>query len=269
MVALRYICIKAKDGKTGACIIRELFSDKEAIERFLARLPCQVPWCGEGVPGLMQKALIVLLHADKQPPHASIQAQILEEKKHTCNMCRATFQGDLEWDHVAPLHSTCQKNEQIFQTLCTSCHADRTAIQGKQARTRVSRTSHKVWQLSVASKRPPPLVWSPQTHSGKQNRCKLDVCRCGKNALLHCPYDLPALCPFDNIKPADPCHIANFNFVELPTRGRYSIISSLPYVRPMFYDRVAIEQMLHYGLAVCDDIKMPTGRIRAAHTQHT
>ena len=70
MVALRYTCIKARDGTSGACVIRELPShpDREAIESFLRRLPRRVEWCGEGIPGLTQKALLMLLRADREYP---------------------------------------------------------------------------------------------------------------------------------------------------------------------------------------------------------
>ena len=51
-MALRYLCVRSLDGSTGACVIRELPPDREAIEQFLASLPFRIEWCGEGVPGL-------------------------------------------------------------------------------------------------------------------------------------------------------------------------------------------------------------------------
>ena len=49
MVALRYVCVKARDGASGACVIRELHSeqDRDAIVQFLERLPRRA-WNGVG-----------------------------------------------------------------------------------------------------------------------------------------------------------------------------------------------------------------------------
>ena len=55
MIALRYTCIKSVDGATGVCVIRELPTERQAIVEFLTRLPIQIIWCGELLPGLMQK----------------------------------------------------------------------------------------------------------------------------------------------------------------------------------------------------------------------
>ena len=79
--------------------------------------------------------------------------------------------------------------------------------------------------------------------------------RCRRNALLHCPYELPVLSPFDNIVRAQPGHLADFNFVELSRRGKYSALTLIPYVGPMWYHRCSVEHMLHYGIASWDDIK--------------
>ena len=104
MVALRYTCVKARDGGvSGACVIRELPPDREAIERFLKRLPRPVVWCGEAVPGLMQKVLLALLQADMEYPSAEVRARVLADQNHSCNSCATAFEDDLAWDHVAPL----------------------------------------------------------------------------------------------------------------------------------------------------------------------
>ena len=107
------------------------------------RLPVRVDWCSEGLPGLTQKVLMALVGPDRQTPNAGMRARILEEQGNSCSLCGAAFQEDLEleWDHIAPLHSTCQSAEQVFQALCTDCHKEKTAQRGKQDRTLVSRTS--------------------------------------------------------------------------------------------------------------------------------
>ena len=114
-VALRYMCLKACDGTTGVCVIRELPPDRDAIEQFLERLTISVTWNGENIPGLMQKVLLKLLKSDREQPSAAARAQILEAQNNACNLCGATFAGDLEWDHITPLHSTCKGTDQVFQ----------------------------------------------------------------------------------------------------------------------------------------------------------
>ena len=255
MVGLRYMCVKAVDGATGLCVIRELAPDMEAIERFVGKLPIDIPWCGEGIPGLTQKVLNALLKSERKYPTVATRAHILEAQQHSCNMCGSTFQGDLEWDHVAPLHSTCQGTEQVFQAVCSACHAEKTALQGEIARSLVSPTSRHVWRNYVETKRPPPLVWSPHAPSEKAKLCELDIIRCRRNALLHCPFDLPVLCPFDNIETAIEGTLADFNYVELTGRGRCSSLGLLPYVGPLWYHRVAVEHLLHFGIAEFRDIK--------------
>ena len=150
------MCVR--DGATGACVIRELPPDRKAIEQFLSRLPVHIEWCGEGIPGLTQKVLLALLKADRGQPTASQRAEILAAQNNACNLCGAAFQGDLEWDHIAPLHSTCRGAVKTLQATCVSCHAEKTALQGKQARTLASRTSRHVWLEYVATERPPALV---------------------------------------------------------------------------------------------------------------
>lgn len=252
-IGLRYTCVKRLDGTTGPCIVRELPPERQAIEEFIARLPISIEWCGEGIPGLTQKVLMALLKADRQHPSAQAKAKILAEQKNACNICGEG--GELEWDHIVPLHSTCAGNEQVFQALCRTCHSEKTLAQGRQNRTLVSRVSKHVYREYIESARPPPLVWSTHSHQEKEALCELDVRRCRKNALQHCAYAIPILSPFDNIMPATPGHLADFNFVEISRCGKYSTLSMLPYVGPMWYHRVAVEFMLHHGLAVWPDIK--------------
>ena len=149
----------------------------------------------------------------------------------------------------APLRSFGRRIPILRPRSCAICHAEKTALQGKQARTLVSRTSMHVWREYVATDRPPPLVWCPHAHTETENLCELDVIRCRRNALLHNPYELPVLSPFNNITPPRHGHLADFNYVQLSRRGRYSVLSTLPYVGPMWYHRVAVEHMLHCGIA--------------------
>ena len=125
MVALKYTCIKSIDGESGACNIRELPPERDEIEVFLERLPVDIPYCGEGVPGITARALFALLRADRIQPNAAQRAQILAIQRNACNLCGSTFEGDLEWDHIAPLQTLCKGNDQCFQALCSVCHLEK------------------------------------------------------------------------------------------------------------------------------------------------
>ena len=80
------MCVRAADGATGACVIRELPPDRDAIEQFLERLPIRSQWCGEGIPGLTQKVLFALLKADREQPTASQRAEILAAQDNASNL---------------------------------------------------------------------------------------------------------------------------------------------------------------------------------------
>ena len=126
MVALRYMCVKAVDGASGVCVIRELPAKRCAIEELVARLPIQIERCGEGLPDLMQKVLYHLVCPDRQVPTAAMRAKFLQAQNNACNICGTVFEGgELEWDHIVPLHSTCTGNEQVFQALCKSCRSEK------------------------------------------------------------------------------------------------------------------------------------------------
>ena len=55
LASLQYRCVNAIDGSSGMCHIRELPAEKPDIEQWLAHLPRNIDWCGEGIPGLTQK----------------------------------------------------------------------------------------------------------------------------------------------------------------------------------------------------------------------
>ena len=55
------------------------------------------------------------------------------------------FDGDVEWDHVAGLRQTLKGQEQQFQAICSSCHAEKTALESKQDANITSYFSKRVW----------------------------------------------------------------------------------------------------------------------------
>ena len=144
----------------------------------------------------------------------------------------------------------------IFQAICSSCHAEKPASQGRCPLALQSRVSRRVYKEYIDSTRPTPLAWTPHTHAEDAQLCELDVRRCRRNALLQCAYAFPILSPLDNIRAAEVGILCDFHYVSLARRGRGATTSLkvLPYIGPMWYHRSAVEHLLHYGIATWDDV---------------
>ena len=89
----------------------------------------------------------------------------------------------MKWDHSTPLRQTVRGQKQLFQAICASCHSEKTALEGRQARTLESRFSPHAWQQYVLTPRHPPLVF--EAHAGEKDGelFEIDVRRCRRNAL--------------------------------------------------------------------------------------
>ena len=57
---------------------------------------------------------------------------LLKQQDNRCNVCGGVFDGDMEYDHVAALRQNVKVQEQNFQAICSSCHAEKTALESKQ-----------------------------------------------------------------------------------------------------------------------------------------
>jgi hypothetical protein len=74
--SLRYTCVKALDGCSGTCIVRELPDEWEEIASWSEKLG--VDFCGERMPGLAYKVFQSLLKASRKTP-AKLQQVETEE----------------------------------------------------------------------------------------------------------------------------------------------------------------------------------------------
>ena len=50
---------------------------------------------------------------------------LLKQQDNRCNICGEIFDGDVEYDHVAALRQSLKGQEQNFQAICSSCHAEK------------------------------------------------------------------------------------------------------------------------------------------------
>ena len=251
--SLTYHCVKSLDGCSGACRIRELPPDAHEIQAWLQALPVDVEYRGQRLPSITQEVFLALLKAERRTPGPDERKRLLEEYDNKCALCGGIFDGDLEWDHVAPLRGTARGARQLFHPICSSCHQEKTALEGRQDRTLESCFSEHAWHSYAESPRPPALVWSP--HSAKEGLelLELDVRRCRRNALAHSAHDFAVFCPLDNIVPAEPGRLCDFSFVRLP-KSRASALGRLPYLGAGWYHRVAVEFLLAHNICSWEHI---------------
>ena len=251
--SLSYVCNETTDGCAGVCKLRELPPEAESIQAWLRRLPRDIEYRGERLPAITARVFLELLRAERRTPPASERQRLLKEQDHRCALCAGVFDDDVEWDHAQPLQQQVKGKEQSFQAVCASCHAEKTALEGKQDRTLESRFSAHAWENYVLSPRPPPLVFEAHKLDEDQQLLEIDVRRCRRNALAKSPYPWPIFCPYDSIRPAVPGELCDFSYVSL-AQGRRSRLSVLPYLGPAWMARPAVEWMLHVGLCTWADI---------------
>jgi hypothetical protein len=215
---LSYQCVKAVDGCTGLCRIREEPPHASAMVEWLARLPVEAEYRGERLPALSLSVFLALLKAKRRTPSAEEQTKLLEQHDHRCAMCGGILEkGDLIWDHVAPLRQLSRLAPQRFQPICASCSEEKTALEGKQDRTLKSCFSKNAWESYVESPRPPPLSFvAHASQEGAGELFELDVRRCRRNALAHSAHDFSVFCPYDRIVPAETGKLCDYSFVKLP-----------------------------------------------------
>ena len=92
--------------------------------RWLERLPLDVEYRGERLPALALSVFLALLKAKRRTPSAEEQKKLLEQHDNKCAVCDGLFDGDLCWDHVAPLRQLTRLAPQRFQPICAICHKE-------------------------------------------------------------------------------------------------------------------------------------------------
>ena len=119
-------------GEVGVCTIRERPQDSEDIVQWLARLPQTVEYNGERLPAITLRVFLQLMKAERIYLDPSKKEAILKKQDNRCNLCGGIFDGDHEWDHIAGLRQTLRGQEQLFQCICSSCHAEKTGLESHQ-----------------------------------------------------------------------------------------------------------------------------------------
>jgi len=232
--SLMYDCVKALDGSSGLCVVRELPPDNVEIAAWAARIG--VEWCGERLPALTYKALLQLLKVARRTPSWAEQAEILQRQRGRCCECGEALQH-VEFDHVAPLKQMQGTQPQSYRALCRKCHREVTKHEGG-GRALESRFNLRAWENYVMSPRPPPLAWRPhgnptdfKEQPDQEKYTALDVIRCRRNALFYSAHEWCIFCSLDSIIPARG-KLGDFNFVTHPPRQEKERPSTAPICGP-------------------------------------
>ena len=261
--SLSYQCCKAMDGCSGVCRVRQLPQEAAAIQQWLVNLPLKIEWKGEGLPATSQRVFNELLRSERRSPTPAERKRILVEQDGRCYICGGIFDGpkenprDAEFDHVSPLRMTVRGQRQVFAAACSSCHLEKSQLEGRQDRSLESHFSPHVWQSYICTQRPPPLVFENHKKDDHSDLFELDVRRCRASALAKSVYHWPIFSPYDSIVESTPGVLADFSFIELTTSKRQSsLLGHLPYLGPSWMAKPVVEWMLHVGLCGWQDIKL-------------
>jgi hypothetical protein len=117
----------------------------------------------------------------------------------------------------------------------------------------ISRFNRETYKLFVQSPKPPQLVANVHEPQEGQATLSIDVIRCRFSQFIENVHDLPVFCALDDIVPAVPGQLGDYNFVHR-TRDTRSKLKMLPYWGPGWYWRHECEWMLDVGIVKLDEI---------------
>ena len=221
-----YKCTKKRDGEQGACVVRERPDDDEAIVDWLSRLPLDLEYRGERLAAVALKVFLTLLKAERVWLDSSQKAALVKSQDGRCAICTGIFDGDVEFDHVSTLKSTLKGQQQVFQAICSSCHAEKTQLESSQDAGLVSYFNRRAFKSYVESPKMPPLVYEVHSSDRSKPYIGLDAVRCRKSGLAYSEFDFPIFCPYDSITEAKAGELGDVNFVHI--RSRKNAWNTLP-----------------------------------------
>jgi hypothetical protein len=233
--------------KGGRCVIREVSDDVEAIQAWIAALPIEHVYRGQGLASISLEVFSALLKAERLYPTQCSRDRILESQSHACNLCGSSLaDSGAEFDHVQPLKMLFAGSAQTYQALCATCHRTKTELESKQGVSLESRFSARVYRAYVQSPKLPPLVFEANKSDEGRPFEGIDVCRCRRNAMVNAPFDFALFSPFDSVeKPVVDGILADFSFVEMSTNK--CELDVLPFLGSGWYPKVAVAHMLETG----------------------
>ena len=254
--SVEYSALKLRIKKGEPCVIRQLPEEAEVLEQWLEKLPLNAPYRGQRMASLAHEVLMQLIKAERKQPDAEKRKAILEEQNSLCNSCGAEIQpGTCELDHVVPVHQAFSDDEQVLQALCLECHRNKTLLQTIQPTSLESRFNPRACEAYLWSPKLPPLVFEVHAPRKTVPCVGIDVARCRKNGLANAGFPLPIFCALDDVKVAQPGHLADLSYVSLRVDRRATTYSQLPYVGEGWYGKPITAFMLGTGMATWDDFK--------------
>ena len=254
--SVEYSALKLRIRKGEPCVIRQLPEEADVLEEWLRKLPLDTPYRGQRMAGLAHEVLMQLIKAERTQPSTGTRQAILEQQNSLCNSCGAEIQpGTCELDHVVPVHQAFSDDKQDLQALCLECHRNKTLLQTIQPTSLESRFNPRACEAYLWSPKLPPLVFKVNAARKRSPCLGIDVVRCRKNGLANARFPLPIFCSLDDVKAAQPGHLADLTYVSLRTNGRTTTYSHLPYVGEGWYAKPITAFLLETGMATWDDFK--------------
>ena len=254
--SVEYSALKLRIKKGQPCIIRGLPEEAEVLEQWLQKLPLNAPYRGQRMASLAHEVLMQLIKAERKQPDSEARKAVLEQQNSLCNLCGAEIQlGTCELDHIVPVHQAFSDDEQVLQALCLECHRNKTLLQTIQPTSLESRFNPRACEAYLWSPKLPPLVFEVHAPRKGVPCLGIDVVRCRKNGLANARFPLPIFCCLDDVKAAQPGHLADLTYVRLCIDRRATPYSQLPYVGEGWYAKPITAFMLDTGMATWDDFK--------------
>ena len=209
---------------------------------FESKTQLRLPYCGENLPSLVNRALNEFLYTRRQYIPLDVRERVAARGE--CALCGD--KGKFDIDHIVPVCSGGGNDLDNLRLLCRQCHAEVTA------RTLASRTPvASVLSPSLLdwfSTKPYQLVWGDGSYDGL---VALDVKGCRSNGLLESD-SLPIYTIVDGPTTTGCWYDAHYLWVD--TERDFSD-DDAPYRGPEVYTRPEVGYMLDCGLISLCDIK--------------
>ena len=192
----------------------------------------------------------------RQPLTAEEREAVLATTGGLCVHCGEEAE---EIDHQIPRLAHGSDESENLSPMCRACHREKTSgdlqrMNVEDSNVFVSRFSQETWEGFVKSRKPRQIVCNLHEQAGSGQVVNVDVRACRLSAIVEANcHPVPIFSPVDEFRPATEGTLADYNWVDKGSSYR-SVLGSLPYDGPRWYDRAACEYMLEVGVINWQDI---------------
>ena len=249
------------------CIIHSIGKEAEVCSKFLQILaktrPHSVVYRGESFAGFCQLVFDSLNTVDaRQAPTFLERQAVLHRCGGMCELCGDQV-TDLQLDHHVPRSCFGKDAHGNLQALCSACHkfktstCDHSRIAVEDGNPYMSRLNEATWKAFVNARRPHQVVADLHAHSRHGQLWHCDVRSCRLHALTECNvHPIPVFSPVDEVSPADGYHLADYNWVEVPTGKLRSPLCSYAYDGARWMSKAEVQFCMEHGICAWSDVKL-------------